>query len=73
MLEVPSMGDKPWLGYNKLFKKYGVPCVNIWGSCLIHLPGDIIYFEVVGQPFLVLGSLKRITVDTLITHALDNP
>ena len=24
------------------------------------LPGDIIYFEVLGQPFLVLGSLKRI-------------
>ncbi|EDR09909.1 uncharacterized protein LACBIDRAFT_248682 [Laccaria bicolor S238N-H82] len=24
------------------------------------LPGDIIYFEVVGQPFLVLGSLQRV-------------
>ena len=31
MLEVPSMGDKPWLAYDKLFKKYGAPCVNIRG------------------------------------------
>jgi hypothetical protein len=23
MLEVPSMGDKAWLAYDKLFKKYG--------------------------------------------------
>ena len=27
---------------------------------LIYLPGDMVYFEVLGQPFLVLGSLKRI-------------
>ena len=60
MFEVPSMGNKPWLAYDELFKKYGAPCVNILGLCLICLPGDIIYFEVVGQPFLVLGSLKRI-------------
>ena len=31
MLEVPSMADKPWLAYDKLFKKYGAACVNIWG------------------------------------------
>ncbi|EDR10167.1 uncharacterized protein LACBIDRAFT_248655 [Laccaria bicolor S238N-H82] len=43
MLEMPSLGDKPWLAYDKLFKKYG----------------DMVYFEVLGQPFLVLGSLKR--------------
>jgi hypothetical protein len=23
MLEMPSLGDKPWLAYDKLFKKYG--------------------------------------------------
>ncbi|KAF9440502.1 cytochrome P450, partial [Macrolepiota fuliginosa MF-IS2] len=34
---------KPWLVYDKWFKTYG----------------DMIYFEVLGQPFLVLGSVKR--------------
>jgi hypothetical protein len=29
MLEVPSMADKPWLAYDKMFKKYGAPWVNI--------------------------------------------
>ena len=30
MLEVP-MGDKPWLAWDKLFKKYGAPCIDILG------------------------------------------
>ncbi|KAF9450386.1 cytochrome P450 [Macrolepiota fuliginosa MF-IS2] len=34
---------KPWLVYDKWFKIYG----------------DMIYFEVLGQPFLILGSMKR--------------
>ncbi|KAH9476141.1 Cytochrome P450 monooxygenase COX2 [Psilocybe cubensis] len=33
----------PWLVYDQWFKKYG----------------DMVYFEALGQPFLVLGSLKR--------------
>ncbi|KAF8960727.1 cytochrome P450 [Flammula alnicola] len=36
--------EKPWLAYNEWAKFYG----------------DIIYFEVLGQPFLVLNSLERI-------------
>ncbi|KDR79209.1 hypothetical protein GALMADRAFT_137092 [Galerina marginata CBS 339.88] len=35
--------DKPWLVYDEWFKVYG----------------DMVYFEVLGQPFLVLGSLRR--------------
>ncbi|KAF9447113.1 cytochrome P450 [Macrolepiota fuliginosa MF-IS2] len=34
---------KPWLVYDKWFKTYG----------------DMFYFEVLGQPFLVLGSVER--------------
>ena len=59
MLEVPPMSDKPWLAYDKMFKKYGAPSVNTRGLSLIYLPGDLVYYEVLGQPFLVLGSLKR--------------
>ncbi|EDR09884.1 uncharacterized protein LACBIDRAFT_189858 [Laccaria bicolor S238N-H82] len=43
MFEVPSLSQKPWLVYDKWFKTYG----------------DIIYFEILGQPFMILGSLKR--------------
>ena len=60
MLEMPPLNDKPWLAYDEMFQKYGAPRVNIWGFSLIYIPGDMIYFEVLGQPFLVLGSLKRI-------------
>ena len=64
MLEVPSMSDKPWLACGWLtircFKKYGAPWVSIWGLSLIYSAGDMVYFKVLGQPFLVLGSLKRI-------------
>ncbi|KAF9044254.1 cytochrome P450 [Panaeolus papilionaceus] len=35
--------DKPWLGYNDWCKVYG----------------DMVYFEVLGQPFIVLGSLEK--------------
>ncbi|KAF8154532.1 cytochrome P450 [Crassisporium funariophilum] len=35
--------DKPWLVYDKWQKIYG----------------DMVYFEVLGQPFLVLGTLER--------------
>ncbi|KXN81911.1 O-methylsterigmatocystin oxidoreductase [Leucoagaricus sp. SymC.cos] len=37
--------EKPWLVYDQWLKKYG----------------DMVYFEVMGQPFLILGSLKRTT------------
>ncbi|KXN92110.1 O-methylsterigmatocystin oxidoreductase [Leucoagaricus sp. SymC.cos] len=37
--------EKLWLVYDQWFKKYG----------------DMVYFEVMGQPFLILGSLKRTT------------
>ena len=29
MLEMPSMSDKPWLGYDKMFEKYGAPWVDL--------------------------------------------
>ena len=29
MLEMPPLNDKPWLAYDKMFKKYGAPGVNI--------------------------------------------
>ncbi|KAH9483138.1 Cytochrome P450 monooxygenase COX2 [Psilocybe cubensis] len=38
--------DKPWVGYSEWTKTYG----------------DMIYFEVLGQPFIVLNSLQR-TID----------
>ena len=34
-------------------------CAKICCTCLIYVLGDIIYFEVLGQPFMILGSLKR--------------
>uniref|UniRef100_A0A8H8CLQ4 Cytochrome P450 n=1 Tax=Psilocybe cubensis TaxID=181762 RepID=A0A8H8CLQ4_PSICU len=37
--------EQPWLVYDQWFKVYG----------------DMVYFEVLGQPFLVLGSLRRTT------------
>ena len=29
MLEMPPLNDKPWLAYDKMFKKYGAPLLNI--------------------------------------------
>ena len=29
MLEVPPLSNKPWLTYDKMFKQYGTPAVNI--------------------------------------------
>ena len=59
LFEVPSLSQKPWLVYDKWFKTYGQPCANICCTWLIYVLGDIIYFEVLGQPFMILGSLKR--------------
>ncbi|PPQ73991.1 hypothetical protein CVT24_012480 [Panaeolus cyanescens] len=42
LLEAPKLEDEPWRVYDEWKKKYG----------------DIIYFEVLGQPFLILGSLE---------------
>ncbi|PPQ69644.1 hypothetical protein CVT24_001217 [Panaeolus cyanescens] len=41
--DMPNIEDKPWVEYNKMKDTYG----------------DMIYFEVLGQPFLILGSYER--------------
>ncbi|KIJ97235.1 hypothetical protein K443DRAFT_257636 [Laccaria amethystina LaAM-08-1] len=59
MLDIPALSGKPWLVYDKWFKKYG----------------DIIYFEALGQPYMVLGSLKRTNdiLDKRSTNYSDRP
>ena len=53
--------SKPWLVYDEWFKTYGKP-VMVFPNKLSKAglsSGDMIYFNVLGQHFLVLGSLRR--------------
>jgi len=58
LLDAPT--DKPWLTYDEWGKTYGKPS-DTWHriSLKYSILGDMIYFKVLGQPFLVLNSLKR--------------
>jgi len=54
--------DKPWLVYDEWFKTYGKSfMIHRFSSQIFSLLGDMVYFSVFGQHFLVLGSLKRTT------------
>lgn len=61
LLDMPQ--DKPWIAYNEWSKTYGAlqlyAFFNLMASIAYCVLGDMIYFEVLGQPFMVLGSLKR--------------
>ena len=58
---------KPWLVYEEWCKTYGKPFI-MNGLSTFHpsvttqwlgILGDMVYFNVLGQPFVVLGSLQR--------------
>lgn len=61
LLEMPQ--ERTWLVYDKWFKIYGVlfhtcSCITDEGlNCVI--PGDMVYFEVLGKGYLILGSTAR--------------
>jgi len=65
LLDVPT--DKPWLTYHEWGRIYGEP--HAWPTRYHNITltiGDMIFFEVLGQSFLGLNSLKR-TNDLLET------
>lgn len=52
--------DKPWVAYHEWFKVYGELLARFVSAFHNkYLSGDMIYFEVLGQPFLILGSPRR--------------
>jgi hypothetical protein len=59
--------NKPWLVYDEWCKTYGKSFIIASDSLLSQLErfvifiGDMIYFNVLGQHFLILSSLKRTT------------
>jgi len=54
--------DKPWLVYDEWFKTYGKSfMIDSLSSQIFSLLGDMVYFNVLGQHFLVLGSQERTT------------
>ena len=55
--------DKPWLVYDEWFKAYGKSMIIDWfcRKDLAFFIGDMIYFNVLGHHFLILGSFKRTT------------
>jgi hypothetical protein len=65
---IGSLFDMPakwmWLEYDKWFKIYGMLSIVIEvylnGLYLILRPGDMFYFKVLGQGYLILGSTVRI-------------
>ncbi|PPQ80126.1 LOW QUALITY PROTEIN: hypothetical protein CVT25_001425 [Psilocybe cyanescens] len=50
---MPRGGQHQWVAYDKWLKKYGALCLYDSED------SDMVYFELLGQPVLVLGSLKR--------------
>ena len=52
----------PWLVYEKWCKTYGEHFKIIWlfRPKYLNILGDIVYFNVLGKHFLILGSLRRI-------------
>lgn len=52
---------KPWLAYHDMFKKHGQLTKAVLPSFHLtpDLIGDMVYLNVLGQGFLVLGSLER--------------
>jgi hypothetical protein len=60
LLDMPM--TRPWLVYDKWTKIYGM-LHQMHFTCLLALQefaGDMVYFKVLGQSFLVLGSLETI-------------
>ena len=54
--------DKPWLVYDEWFKTYGKSLlIRFRLKYLAFLIGDMIYFNVLGRHFLILGSFERTT------------
>ena len=53
--------DKPWLIYHEWSKTYGKSffAINVSFKLLHFLAGDMVCFQVLGQPFLVLDILRR--------------
>lgn len=63
--DMPRMDESPWIAYDKMRETYGqVLSLRMTGACYsdrhIHHAGDMIYLEVFGQPFLVLGTLDKV-------------
>ena len=55
--------DKPWLVYDEWCKTYGKSTIidSLLRKDLVFVIGDMIYFNVLGSHFLILGSLERTT------------
>ena len=52
----------PWLVYDEWRKIYGKSLIiDLLSSDFIYFIGDMIYFNVLGQHFLILGSFERTT------------
>ena len=53
----------PWIVYEKWCKTYGEHLKIIWHSHLKYpnVLGDMVYLNVLGKHFLILGSLRRIS------------
>jgi len=58
LLEAPT--EKPWLTYAEWGETYGeqLGTPGLRGSYQF-LPGDMVFFKVLGQPILILNSVKR--------------
>ena len=58
LLDMPT--DKSWQTFDKWSKIYGMSCTdqNPISHCA-QLIGDMVFFKILGQPFLVLGSVER--------------
>ena len=61
LFDMPA--SKPWILYDAWCKTYGEPLNATAYACCLRLSilGDMVYFNVFGQGFLVLGSRKRTT------------
>lgn len=52
---------KPWLVYDEWFKIFGNCSPQLTLSLIvISIPGDMVYFRILGQGFPILGSLGRV-------------
>lgn len=59
LFDVPK--EKPWVAYTEWAKTYGtIFCSAQPMNLTTAPPGDMIYFEVLGQRFLILNSLEKV-------------
>jgi len=63
LLDVPT--EKAWLTYSELSRTYGERLgrgtPGLRDNLIRFQPGDMVFLKVLGQPILVLNSLKRTT------------